>query len=62
MRGGKMKRTWKRPELIVLVRPKVEENVLGGCKSGFDGSSTGNVRYNCKRNLLCGGCNSLLPS
>lgn len=27
-----MKRTWKKPELIVLVRARPEENVLEPCK------------------------------
>ncbi len=31
------KKAWVRPELIVLVRGKPEEAVLGTCKSGLTG-------------------------
>jgi len=33
----KMRKLWKRPELIVLVRGTADERVLQGCKSdGYD--------------------------
>lgn len=34
-----MKKQWKKPKLIVLVRGKAEENVLNGCKTGVSGMS-----------------------
>jgi len=38
-----MRKTWKRPELVVLVRSKPEERVLDGCKgyTTYAGISTG---------------------
>jgi hypothetical protein len=34
-KGGKMKKTWQKPELVVLVRNKPEEVVLQDCKYNF---------------------------
>jgi hypothetical protein len=31
--GGAMKKTWEAPKLIVLVRGRIEERILGACKS-----------------------------
>jgi hypothetical protein len=34
-----MKKTWEKPKLIVLVRGRVEENVLSSCKTSSSGMS-----------------------
>lgn len=28
-----MKKSWEKPELIIIVRTEIEENVLAGCKA-----------------------------
>ena len=39
------KKNWKKPELIVIVRCRPEENVLAGCKqSGLCIEANGNAR------------------
>ena len=40
------KKEWQKPELIVLVRSKPEENVLGYCKAG---NLSGPVGEKCKK-------------
>ena len=39
MRRGKMKKIWKKPELVVLVRNRPEESVLTHCKAGVSPSN-----------------------
>ena len=34
-----MKKEWKKPKLVVLVRGRAEENVLSTCKTAGSGSS-----------------------
>ena len=41
MRSQKQKRTWQKPELVVLVRNRPEEGVLATCKSGSYAGSPG---------------------
>ena len=43
-----MKKQWERPQLIVLVRSKPEENVLAACKGNVGGSPEDEDR-NCIR-------------
>ena len=38
-----MKKVWKKPKLIVLVRGKAEENVLSSCKTSTSGMSGPNI-------------------
>jgi hypothetical protein len=33
-KGCKMRKTWQKPKLVVLVRGRPEECVLAGCKTG----------------------------
>lgn len=53
-----VKKEWKTPELIVLVRSKPEEAVLTACKLTF-GSGAGPVTGNtgCHVATTCGNCN-----
>lgn len=41
------KKTWVKPELIVLVRHKPEEDVLSGCKTYTSGQAPGLAYKNC---------------
>lgn len=44
-----MKKSWKKPELIVLVRSRPEESVLGFCKTGgVIIGAAGNIQVGCK--------------
>ena len=55
------KKTWSKPELIVLVRGKPEEAVLGTCKidAGGEGQMGPNVsQYDC----WYSDCTTLCPS
>lgn len=38
------RKNWKKPELIVIVRCRPEENVLAGCKSGGCIEANGTAR------------------
>jgi hypothetical protein len=54
-----LKRVWSRPELIVLVRNRPEESVLGGCKNHGEGTFSGpsNQDSQCSQDgLLCNYC------
>ena len=58
-KGYKMKKTWQKPKLIVLVRGKPEERVLGACKTSTGGgpvSDEGSCRAN---EQYCGDCDAL---
>jgi hypothetical protein len=53
-----MKRKWKRPELVVLVKGRPEENVLFHCKAGINRDGpTGDASY-CKVKVsdVCTNC------
>jgi hypothetical protein len=56
------KRTWQKPELIVLVRNRPEEAVLESCKG--DGSFAYNMNVNACRVEECttGTCDVIAPS
>ena len=41
------KRSWQKPELIVLVRSHPEEAVLAGCKISSSGSGANTRYFNC---------------
>lgn len=45
----KTKKTWKKPELVTLVRSKPEETVLMGCKGCTNPPTSGPSKgsYNC---------------
>ncbi len=49
-----MKKSWKKPELIVLVRSKPEEAVLTGCKA-MDTLSGGAISDAGRLNGMCYG-------
>jgi hypothetical protein len=58
-------KTWDKPRLIVLVRSKPEEVVLGACKGGAPGVGFPNgVNMNCYELLpICAGaCSEATPS
>jgi hypothetical protein len=47
-----VKKAWKKPELIVLVRGRPEEAVLAACKTGTEGGPQG--QHECKHgNDVC---------
>ncbi len=50
------KKQWHKPELIVLVRGKPEEAVLGGCKAWTGGSDSLGQYARCSIVLNCNGC------
>ena len=50
------KKEWKTPELIVLVRNKLEETVLTYCKSAFYGSGPNTHDGACTQTTDCWGC------
>lgn len=56
----KMKRKWKRPELVVLVRSRPEESVLDHCKIGPNPSTPTGYHGACfennPENPPCGFC------
>ena len=53
-----MKKAWQRPELVVLVRGKLEENVLINCKVTVRGMSGPNIlRPRCIS--VCTACKTL---
>jgi len=51
-----MRKKWKKPELIRILRPKTEEAVLAGCKLGWPepGSGSGNNDTHLKCLETCG--------
>jgi hypothetical protein len=48
VRRNNMKKIWKKPELVVLVRSRPEESVLGFCKTGGAFGYADNVQVGCK--------------
>jgi hypothetical protein len=42
-----MKKTWKRPELVVLVRGSDEERILAGCKNYYKDIGLNSVLDGC---------------
>jgi len=45
-----MKRSWKKPEIIVLMRKKADEALLAFCKEGSGGAGGVNA---CSRATIC---------
>ncbi len=43
--GGEVKKQWQRPQLVVLVRPQLEEKVLLACKQDPQGGAGSWVSY-----------------
>lgn len=62
----KMKKTWTRPELVVLVRGSDEERVLGGCKTDVSYGGPAEKDNPCASFIplhgLCINCDALVPS
>jgi hypothetical protein len=57
-----LKKKWKKPELIVLVRGKPEEAILAACKGGsFSSYSSTSQRGNCLQRG-CGDCTNVAAS
>ena len=53
------RRAWSKPELIVLVRGKPEEAVLGACKTTGTGTASHSDDFGCAEwNLGCSACDS----
>ena len=44
--------TWTKPELVVIVRGRPEESVMGGCKSGVAGGAKGADESACASSLV----------
>ncbi len=60
-----MRKTWQKPKLIVLVKGRPEENVLGACKEGPPSSVNGPIieDVDCIQNLVhCDLCSELAYS
>jgi hypothetical protein len=58
VRRNKMKKIWKKPNLVVLIRSRPEESVLDHCKYGFSeqgGGANSNVN-GCHAIKESGGC------
>ena len=52
-----MRKTWQKPKLIVLVRGRPEERVLGDCKSAEDSGGPSSDEGDCIENgLNCDDC------
>lgn len=57
------KKKWQNPELIVLVRSKPEEAVLGACKSGGMQGDATNQADACQQGTgMCDTCDLLAAS
>jgi hypothetical protein len=57
-----MRRTWKRPELVILFRGRPEERVLENCKSPQGGFQGGPSKTNNKCDVIHGGpCGACQP-
>ena len=52
---GKMKKEWKKPEVVVLVRSKPEETVLAACKVTSNPPTSGPSKgsYQCTTQYAC---------
>jgi len=55
-----MKKTWKKPKLVILYRGKPEESVLAACKANIAGS-LGPAKNKCRARGI-GNCNAVAPS
>ena len=51
-----MKKSWKKPELTVLVRTRTEEMILGGCKNALTSGDPHTAYGNCQRDSGIGSC------
>ena len=62
-KGCKMRKTWQKPKLVVLVRGRPEEFVLGQCKDvGTPGTPVGDDT-DCNQNLVnCAVCSVVAAS
>jgi hypothetical protein len=60
MKAQPTKKTWQKPELIVLVRSKPEEAVLLACK--VPGNKTGPDKNSCKAAAGPGHCSDQIGS
>ena len=49
------KKSWSEPELIVLVRGKPEEEVLGVCKDGSGNGPSGGIWHCAEVTCCCAG-------
>ena len=58
----KSQKVWVKPELIILVRSKPEEAVLGGCKQLIASSGSGNAATACYLSGCLGVCDSTAGS
>jgi hypothetical protein len=59
------KKKWGRPELIVLVRGKPDEDILVGCKNAAGSGSPGSTDSNCRIHWgtpICVSCSSTSSS
>ena len=57
------KKAWSKPELVVVVRGKAEEQVLDGCKYWvISGPDRQNNDCRIAKNTYCDFCNMAVPS
>ena len=64
-KGCKMRKTWQKPKLVVLVKGRPEEYVLAACKTGGVATEvTPSINEgDCRQNLVnCEDCSSLAGS
>lgn len=55
-RGRELKKQWKKPKLIILVKGKPEEAVLENCKNNLHAPlSPGSINMNCE-SWFCSDC------
>ncbi len=54
---GKMKKSWEKPELVVLVRSRPEESVLAFCKTGGASGSPVSTHVGCMERVMEEACN-----
>lgn len=57
-----MKMKWQKPHLVVLVRGKPEENVLGTCKKAGSATDNSGTHDGCKDTSPCGNCDTEVSS
>ncbi len=61
-KGCKMRKTWQKPKLVVLVRGRPEEYVLGPCKDSEPDTTNGPMieQVDCIQNLVtCDPCSEI---
>lgn len=61
-KGCKMRKTWQKPKLVVLVRGRPEEHVLAACKTGGTATEAtpANNEIDCVRNeVYCQNCSDI---